>query len=114
MKDIRSGSILMTAKAEDGVWPASSVSPSPPILALCVVRASLFDWHSHLGHPSTKILQRLTSSKCISFSSSSLLSCNACLSDKSIKISFSESTLKSNSPLQLIFSDVVCSTSLKG
>lgn len=102
VKDIRSGSILITAKVKDGVyaWPAPS---SKPILAFACARASISDWYDRLGHPSSKIVRCLVYSKCIPLPSSMSLtsSCN-----KSIKLSFSQSTLTSNAPLQLILSDV--------
>ena len=65
-------------------------------------------WHHRLGHLASPILQHILSHYQIN-SSTSLSSdflCNACHCNKSHKLSFSNSSIVSSRPLQIIFSDV--------
>lgn len=106
VKDRKTGAVLLSNKASGGVysWPTP---PKAPLLAFSCSRTSIMDWHSRLGHPSSKVLTRLVSSKAIPIiPSSRSSSCNACLCNKSSKLHFAESSLSSNAPLDLIYSDV--------
>lgn len=108
VKDLKTRLRLLTARAKDGVyaWPTPS---SSPLIAFACSRSSTSDWHSRLGHPSSKVLGHLVSSKAISvLPSDSSSACNACLCNKSTKLPFSESSMCSYAPLQLIYSDVWC------
>ena len=84
-------------------WPVSS-----PLLAFSSIKTSLSEWHQRLGHPAINILKQIVSKNKLEFSSSfsSNFSCNACLSNKSHKLSFSQSTVMSSQPLETIYSDV--------
>ena len=65
VKDLRTGAPLLQGKNKNGVyeWPSSpSRVHQPPLFAFSCVRASLPNWHSRLGHPSTKILRHVISS----------------------------------------------------
>lgn len=86
VKELRTGATLLTGHTKDGVyeWPVTS-----PLLAFSSTKASSSEWHK-LG---------------LSSSLSSDFSCNACLCNKSHKLSFSTSTLVSSQPLETIFSD---------
>ena len=105
VKDIRTGAILLKGKTKDGVyeWPVS-----PPLLAFSSIKTSLSEWHQRLGHPAINILKQIVPKNKLEFSSSlsSNFSCNACLSNKSHKLSFSQSTVLSSQPLETIYSDV--------
>lgn len=105
VKDLHTGTTLLRGSTKDGVyeWPISS-----PLLAFSSLKASSFEWHHRLGHPAFPILKHIISNNKLGLSStlSSEYSCNACLSNKSHKLSFSTSTIVSFQPLEIVFSDV--------
>ena len=105
MKELRTGAILLTGKTKDGVyeWPTF-----PPLIAFSNTKTSASEWHHRLGHPTFSILKRIMSSNNLGSGSSvsADFSCNACLYNKSHKLSFSKSTNVSTQPLKTIFSDV--------
>ncbi|KAJ9547961.1 hypothetical protein OSB04_020504 [Centaurea solstitialis] len=109
VKDLRTGTTLLTGNAKDGVyeWPPTQPKSSP-ILAFSQVKTTSTNWHHRLGHPAYSILNHMISYFQLEFSSplSKEFSCNACLSNKSHKLSFSVSSLTSTKPLEIIFSDV--------
>jgi hypothetical protein len=80
-------------------------SPSPTALSTSCSSSSL--WHARFGHPSSKTLAKMMSN-CGIFStfSNNNLPCNSCHINKSHKLPFSISSIKTSSPLELIFSDV--------
>lgn len=61
-------------------------------------------WHHRLGHPSPKIMQMLSLVSPTYFRHPN--SCNACQVNKSDKLPFSDSSITSTAPLDLIFSDI--------
>jgi hypothetical protein len=105
VKALHTGTILLKGQTKDGVyeWPTSS-----PLIAFSTIKTTSFDWHHRLGHPAFSILKHIVSSNHLGSSSSlsSDFSCNACLCNNSHKLSFSNSTIVSNKPLEIIFSDV--------
>ena len=82
--------------------------PASKQLYLSGIKTTLSVWHQRLGHPAFHILKQIVSQNNLTFSSSfsNQFSCNACLSNKSHKLSFSQSTIVFSQPLQTIFSDV--------
>ena len=72
------------------------------------VKAPMQDWHKRLGHPSDRTLQYLVRHFSLPLSSKSVSSnlCPSCQCSKSHKLPFSESSLKSRGPLDLIYTDV--------
>ena len=107
MKDLQTGAILLHNCTKDGVykWPTNS---STPIIVFSNVKATHYDWHHRLGHPSESILRHLVSNYKLYLTSTLLLSfhCKDCYCNKSHKLPFSQSTLVSFTPLQIIFYDV--------
>lgn len=105
VKELRTRATLLRGPTKDGVyeWPVS-----PPLLAFSSIKTSLSEWHHRLGHPAFPILKHIVSMNKLGLSSSSSsdFSCNACLRNKSHKLSFSQSTIVSSQPLETIFSDV--------
>nr|GMD08012.1 Retrovirus-related Pol polyprotein from transposon RE1 [Ipomoea batatas] len=103
VKDIQTGKPLLIGPSKNGVyeWPAS------PTFSSHVFTTMVCDtnWHHRLGHPSTPILDRLFVRLGIS-NSSAQSHCNACLSNKSHKLSFTSSTLTTSEPLEVVFSGV--------
>ncbi|KAL4570881.1 hypothetical protein LXL04_026545 [Taraxacum kok-saghyz] len=78
---------------------------SPQISAM--YSATSTTWHHRLGHPQNKVFQQLSSA--LSFNSSSHANCNSCQVNKSHRLPFHESSITSNAPLDILFSDVWCS-----
>ena len=105
VKDLRTGTPLLTGKAKDGVywWIVSS-----PLLAFSNIKTSSSEWHHRLGHPTFSILKHIVSSNNLGLESymSPDFSCNACHNYKNHKLSFFKSTLVSTQPLEIIFSDM--------
>ena len=106
VKDLQTGTTLVTGKANGGVyeWPMLSSSP----MAFSSFKSSFLDWHSRLGHPNLQTLRHMISKFSLPLSSSlsSHLNCNSCSINKSHKLPFSSSCLISKAPLEIIFSDV--------
>jgi histone deacetylase 1/2 len=105
VKELHTGTTLLQGQTKDGVyeWPSSS-----PFIAFSTIKPTSFDWHHRLGHPAFSILRHIVSSNHLGLSSSlsSNYSCNACLCNKSHRLPFSNSTIVSTKPLEIIFSDV--------
>ena len=102
VKDLSTWNTLLRGQTKDGVyeWP-----PSSPILAFSSIKTTSHNLHNRLGHPSTSIFKQIIFSNKLSLTSSSF-DCNACLTNKSHKLFFSQSTIKSSHPLKVIYSDV--------
>lgn len=109
VKDLNTGTLLLQGRTKDELyeWPVTNpkatalfTTPSP--------KTTLSSWHSRLGHPSSSILNTLISkfSLPVSVSASNKLACSDCFINKSHKLPFSISSIKSTSPLEYIFSDV--------
>ena len=88
VKDIQTEATLLKGNTKDGVyeWPVS-----PPLLAFSSIKTTLSEWHQRLGHLVFHILKQIVLKNKLDFSSSfsNNFSCNACLSNKSHKLSFS-------------------------
>ena len=86
----------------------NSPTTKKPLIVFSSVKTSLPNWHHRLGHPSSKVLQYLVSSKSHSLSSNdiSTFACNSCKCNKSHKLPFSTSSITSSSHLQTIYSNV--------
>ncbi|GFY82736.1 hypothetical protein Acr_02g0009760 [Actinidia rufa] len=108
VKDLRTGATLIRGQNDNDVymWP-QSLSPPTHFHALVGVKAPLINWHRWLGNPSSRILHHLVTSCTLPLSpSSSEINCDLCLCNKSQRLPFHESSLKSRDPLDLIYTDV--------
>ena len=107
MKDLQTGAILIHGRTKDGVyeWPTK---PPTSIIAFSNVKASPFDWLHRLRHPYKPILQHLISHYKLHtvFALSSSFHYKDCFYNKSLKLPFSQSSIVSSAPLQIIFYDV--------
>lgn len=105
VKDLSTGSTLLRGRNNGGVyeWPKSK-----PILVFSSIKTTFHVWHHRLGRPSIPILKHMVSSHnlCLTSYASSSFDCNTCLSNKSHQLTFSQSTIKSTRPLEIIYSDV--------
>lgn len=99
----------MQGGTKDGVyeWPKLT-STTTPLLTFSTTKAPYSHWHARLGHLSSKILHHLISCRRLdmSTSSGSNFSCDSCHCNKIHKLPFSDSSLTSFAPLELVFSDV--------
>ena len=107
MKDLQTRAILIHDHTKDGVyeWPTK---PRTSIIAFSNVKASPFDWLHRLSHPSEPILQHVVSHYKLHTVSalSSSFHYKDCFYNKSHKLPFSQSSIVSSAPLQIIFYDV--------
>ncbi|KAI4347888.1 hypothetical protein L6164_008664 [Bauhinia variegata] len=103
VKDRLTGAQLIQGPTRHGIyeWP----SPAP-ILAFSSVKASALAWHHRLGHPSLSTFKNIVSNFRLHVSSDFSFNCNSCHCNKSHKLPFSQSTLISNAPLDLIYTDL--------
>jgi len=109
VKDQATWTILLQGKSKDGLYPLipSATNHSSPA-AYIGERTSTDQWHKRLGHPSTRIVQQVTSHFKLPVSSNKLSTsvCNACQLGKSHCLPFSSSPSVSNFPIELVFCDV--------
>ena len=107
VKELQTGATRILSRTNDGIyeWPTK---PSTSIIAFSSVKAFPSYWHHRLGHPFESILRNLVSHYKLHTMSalSSSFHCKGCFCDKSHKLPFSQSTIVSSTPLQIIFSDV--------
>ena len=109
VKDLNSGARLLQGRTNKELyeWPAVQ-SPPSSFYATPTTKTTLNDWHSRLGHPSISTLKTILSkfSLPISASVSNNFSCLDCLSDKSQKLSFAQTSISSTRPLEYLFTDL--------
>lgn len=92
-------------KAELYEWPISYLSTTS-YLTSTSTKPTLQEWHSPLGHPSLCILKTIVSQFSLPFSHSQINSlCRDCSIIKSHKLPFSETSIISSHPLEILFSD---------
>lgn len=108
VKDLRTGVQLLQGrtKAELYEWPIHNPSPASYVTSTST-KPTLQEWHSRLGHPSLRILKTIVSQFSLPFSHSQINSlCRDCSINKSHKLPFSETSIRSSRPLEILFSDV--------
>lgn len=103
VKDRLTGARLLTGPTKNGVYELPS---SSSIIAFPSFKASAIDWHHRLGHPASPILKFLVSSFNLNVSSDFSFNCDACQCNKSHKLPFNQNSLRSQSPLELIYTDL--------
>jgi len=112
VKDILTGNTLLTRPSDNGLYPINLRQlPSSKFHALTMtvgVKASTSTWHCRLGHPSSAILHRVISkfSLPVNDSINKQTLCVSCQLGKSKQLPFSDSTIESTTPLEIIHSDV--------
>jgi hypothetical protein len=117
VKDKHTGMILLRGTCSNGVYtvPKPMVSSSPKVIAYVHERTSTDGWHKCLDHPSPKIVAHLLKSFSLPVSSSKLSSlCNSCSINKAHQLPFRPNSLKSQAPLDLVYTDVWGPTSSTG
>lgn len=121
IQDKDSGQTLYRGKSKDGLYPivayslsnivpASGLSKSSTPLCASVSVSKLLNtelWHFRLGHPSAVVLNKLLAAYDIPCDSKlHTRECISCLKGKMTKLPFALSSTSSNTPLQLVHSDV--------
>lgn len=122
VKDLKTaGKTLFQGKSKNGIYPFrihhQIASKSGRPFAFVGVHVGAPVWHSRLGHPASNTLLNLISNQCLPMSGKSAIPfCNLCPLGKSTKLPFKFSDSISNSPLELVHSDVWTSliVSMKG
>ncbi|CAL2238106.1 unnamed protein product [Prunus armeniaca] len=106
VKDLSTGAVLLQGPNKDDVYEWSSQSlRQPQAMVGVVVSPNL--WHRRLGHPHSKTLHQVLRSSSIHVSSKLSESlCHSCQCNKSHRLPFGTSSLQSNGPLELLYSDV--------
>jgi hypothetical protein len=108
VKDLKSGQALLQGPLKQDLYhlpikpPQASYSPH----ALVTSYHSPNIWHHKLGHPASKIIKHLASNFQIPIKSPTSIECSSCQCAKSHKLPFTDHSLKSTRPLELIYSDV--------
>jgi histone deacetylase 1/2 len=108
IKDRDMRSTLLRGPCRRGMYPLPS-TPASSSKQACGVNKVPFDrWHRRLGHPSSRIVEKVIRNhklQCV-FGSNKDAVCDACQRGKSHQLSYPVSTSVSSQPLELIFSDV--------
>ena len=109
MKDLSSGVRLLLGSTNKELyeWPIVNAAAAS-YFATPTVKTTFSDWHSRLVHPSPSILKTILSSFSLPLSDSvsNSYSCVDCLSNKSHKLSFSQTSITSTRPLEYVFTDL--------
>ncbi|WVY90850.1 hypothetical protein V8G54_036364 [Vigna mungo] len=102
VKNLQTGQTTHNDSCVDGLnlWPAKSPSVHS------VQTDSSASWHHRLGHPSSSIFTFIQQHFSLGSNKFQQSDCNSCQINKSHKLPFNESTLKSSYPLEIIFSDL--------
>ncbi|KAG7599495.1 Reverse transcriptase RNA-dependent DNA polymerase [Arabidopsis suecica] len=105
VKDLNTGATIIKGRANEGLyeWPTIPTGSSF-VSAFSTSKTSTPAWHARLGHPANSIIQLISSRSKIPMSFSTLF--NACSINKSHKLPFSQSSIHSHFPLDIVFSDV--------
>lgn len=109
VKELDTGKILARDRSKDGVYQLTTSEPilKPNVLVIVGIKTNIQTFHYRLGHLSSLVLQhviKVASLPCFSSVFDKL--CNAYACSKVHKLPFSESTLRSSKPLELIYTDV--------
>ncbi|KAK9951723.1 hypothetical protein M0R45_007159 [Rubus argutus] len=97
-----SGRLLFQGPCKDGLYPLRLSHTSSNPQALAAIHSSI--WHNRLGHPSSDVLSRLSSS--IGSKLSFRQFCRECALSKSQKLPFDSNKMIIDSPFYIIHSDV--------
>jgi histone deacetylase 1/2 len=107
IKDRASKKSLLEGRCESGLYPIAPSDAATLKHALISRSPSCDQWHARLGHPSSQVVSSILHLNKISCPRASDHSvCNACQLSKSHQLPYSLSVHHSESPLEMIFSDV--------
>ncbi|WVZ83847.1 hypothetical protein U9M48_030944 [Paspalum notatum var. saurae] len=108
IKDLVTRKVLHQGRSQGGLYPLEAHEGSLSKQVLGVNKPSTSRWHSRLGHPSFQVVKYILRNNSLpSCSDENIESvCDSCQRAKSHQLPYSKSNSVSNSPLELIFSDV--------
>ena len=114
VKDLATGAPLVKGHNINNMYElptpcqfSSSAASNKSPFVLLSVKTTADVWHRRLGHPSSRILNFMLRSFSLAYDhSNQKLDCNSCLSNKSHKLPFYNSSLSSSKPLELLYTDV--------
>lgn len=108
VKDRTTGAPLARGKCEKGVYKLQHSPLFSAHFNSLGLRTSLQTWHSRLGHPSRRISSLIVSENKLPIIKSSMsdIPCDSCLSCKTHKLPFTDSSLLAEKPLHYIYADV--------
>ena len=108
VKDATTGVILLKGACNNGIYIFPDSMVTPQNVANVHERTSIDGWHKRLGHPSLKIVHHLVKNFSLPISSQKQSSslCHSCSTNKIHQQSFHGTSLQSNAPLELIYTDV--------
>ncbi|CAN7074240.1 unnamed protein product, partial [Brassica oleracea var. botrytis] len=63
VRDLQTGALRLEGKPKAGTyeWPKLHTSQSPSLSFASILKTTMTDWHSRLGHPAFSILQKVVS-----------------------------------------------------
>ena len=105
IKDLRTGVKMLRGENINDVYCIpSSINPQ----VHHTTKSQLDEWHKRLGHPAPPIVRSIFHSSDLKLNSlsDSKFHCTSCALNKSHKLPFSDKSLHSSKPLELIYSDV--------
>ena len=105
VKDLKTRQPLVHGRTNNGLyeWPVSH--PQAHIIS---TSSPLTTWHQRLGHPHSRVLRFILNKFSLPFHErDKKFHCNSCLSNKAHRHPFTQLSLCSSKPLQIIFSDYV-------
>lgn len=109
VKDLSSNKVLFKGLVREGFYPFHTTTQivGTQHAYTTTPKASQDIWHQRLGHPSFRILNKIASTSCISFTGSSHKSrCSSCEMGKCSKLPFTSVSCSSSKPLELLHTDV--------
>ena len=109
VKDKISRVTLVRGACDNGVYifPETLVASSFPMVANVHERTSLDGWHKRLGHPSSKIVHNVVRNFSLPVTTNKMsFLCSSCSINKAHQQPFGSTSLSSNAPLELIYTDV--------
>ena len=110
VKDLRTGATLFKRPNKNNTYEWQSMrheSTSTSPVAFVGIKHSTTDWHQRLRHPSSRILQFLIKRHFLSsLSSTSFVSFESCSCNKSHRLPFHVSTLRSKGLLEILYTGV--------
>jgi hypothetical protein len=112
VKDNLTGEILLQGPSEGGLYPVHlknfSKNKLQRLTAFIGVQTSPSIWHKRLGHPHSKVLQKIINSNHLPVTHSKVDStvCIDCQLAKSRQLPFPKSQTVTHSPLELVHSDI--------
>jgi histone deacetylase 1/2 len=107
VKVLLTGAIILRGHCRGGLYSLDASSRPHVKQVFHALKASSAQWHAHLGHPASQVVQHVLHRHRLPLESTKLVPvCDPCQQGKSHQLPFSLSSHIINNPLELIYSDV--------